>query len=306
MNDVKDKKFEDNKASTEESELLDRIRYRTKGPSAKYSAENSFRRLWERIQQSSEKKKPRLLLWKYAAVAATLALLLTVSYRNIRHQTESKTTATHELVASNGRQQFTLPDGSSVWLNVGSQLSYTDDFGSKTREITLIGEAYFEVRHDAERPFTVNVCRSSVRVLGTKFNLRAYPDEQEIVTTLVEGSVKFNKNQSDIQGPTLRAGQQLSFDMENQSAVINEVNCEQYIAWKDGKLLFRQSTVEEAFKRMERAFGIKFVVEGSMLTDKRRITGTFSLDDTPISILKVMVEGLLFEYDMKTDTVFIK
>ena len=280
--------------------MIEKIKYTTHHPSGKYSAENSFPQVKERMQHSIVKH--RIHWWKYAA-AASVALLFTAGLRyfSTRQLPEPQIQA---LVAQNERKQFLLPDGSLVWLNAASRLTYTDAFGSKTREIALTGEAYFEIEKDAERPFVVVMNGTHVQVFGTTFSVRAYSNEHEIIVTLVEGSVIFGKTLSDTHGVVLQPGQQLSFEKDNKHIVVREVDCFPYTAWKDGRLVFRKTPVKDAFTTMERAFGIKIVTTNTSLY-QRKITGNFSMDDQPEHILSVMQESLPFCFEIKENTIFI-
>ncbi|MDR1156471.1 MAG: FecR domain-containing protein [Bacteroidales bacterium] len=288
-----------------ERPAIEKIRYTTHHPSKRYAAENSFPHLMERIRRASEpERKPRRLYrWRYAAVAASVAFLLAAGYLTVSR--ERAEVQPHVLTTEGERKEFLLPDGSSVWLNAESRLLYTDAFGRAAREVELAGEAYFEVEKDAGRPFVVRVGEMSVRALGTKFNVRAYPHQPEIMTTLVEGSVRFERTPADAHGTVLRPGQQLSFRKESESPVVRNVDCAQYVAWKDGMLVFRQTPVKDAFAEMERAFRIRIVTANSAL-DSRKITGRFGVEHQPEDILTVMQETLPFHYEVKADTIFIK
>jgi ferric-dicitrate binding protein FerR (iron transport regulator) len=280
--------------------MIEKIKYTTHNPSGKYSAKNSFPRVQERIHNSSQKF--RLNWWKYAAAAASVALLVGLVYYRIQQPVEVQT---YSLVAQNEREQFVLPDGSLVWLNAESKLTYTDAFGINLREVNLTGEAYFEIKKDVQRPFTVNMNGSHVQVLGTIFNIKAYPTDNEIITTLVEGSVKFVALHTDKHGVILQPGQQLSFNKDNENIVVRDVDCSPYIAWKDGRLIFRQTPVKEALAIMEHTFRITITTTNSSL-DYRKITGNFGTDEKPENILSVMQETLPFRYEVKHDTIFIK
>ena len=282
--------------------MIEKIKFTTHHPSENYSADKSFPHLKERISASTPKR--RLHWWKYAAAAASIAVLFTIWQYGIRQPADNQL-QTYEYSAQSEREQFLLPDGSLVWLNAESRLTYTDAFGKKTREATLTGEAYFEVTKDAQRPFRVYINESRIEVLGTVFNIRAYPDEHEIVTTLVEGSVRFGKTPSDIKGIILKPEQQLSFDKDNESFVVHTVDCSPYIAWKDGRLIFRQTPVKEAFVIIEQTFGIKITSTNTLL-DNRKITGNFGADETPEQILSVMQELLPFTFEIEADTIIIK
>ena len=282
--------------------MIEKIKFTTRHPSENYSANKSFPHLKERISATAPKR--RLQWWKYAAAAASIAVLFTIWQYGIRQPAENQL-KTYEYGAHSERERFLLPDGSLVWLNAESRLTYTDAFDTKTREAKLTGEAYFEVTKDARRPFTVHVNESRVEVLGTVFNVRAYPDEHEIVTTLVEGSVRFGKTPSDMQGIILKPEQQLFFYKDNESAVVRSVDCSPYISWKDGRLVFRQTPVKEAFAIMEQTFGIKITTTNTLL-DNRKITGNFGADEKPEHVLSVMQELLPFMFEVKADTIIIK
>ena len=286
--------------------MIEKIKYITNHPSGKHSAEASFPQVQKRIQYSSDKL--RFHWWKYAA-AASIALLFTAGYYVFRQKPEKQVQVqirTYTLIAPFERDQFVLPDGTLVGLNAGSRLTYTEAFGDKTREVEMIGEAYFEVRKDPERPFIVNMNKAHVQVLGTIFNIRAYPDNNEIITTLVEGSVKFNAaSPQDTCGTVLQPGQQLFFYKDNERIVVRDVDCPQCLAWKDRKLVFRKTTVKDAFAAMEQTFRIKILTTNTALY-KRKITGSFDMDEKPEDILSVMQESLPFDFEVKVDTIIIK
>ena len=288
--------------------MIEKIKYTTHHPSERYAAEQSFPRQQERIRQSSEpageRDRFRIRWWKYAAAAASVAILFTLGYYAFRQQPGVEI-QTRVLAATNERMQFVLPDGSLIWLNAESKLTCTDAFGDKTREVQLAGEAYFEVAKDAERPFVVIMDGVRVQVLGTIFNIRAYPDDHEIVTTLAEGSVSFTNTQSDTTATILKPGQQLFFDKDNEHIVIREVDCSPYISWKDGRLIFRQTPLNDVFAVMEQTFRIKIVTNNTSLYN-RKITATFGSDEKPEDILKVMRQMLKFNFEVKADTIYIK
>jgi ferric-dicitrate binding protein FerR (iron transport regulator) len=276
--------------------------YTTRHPSEKYSAENSFDHLWERIQMHNHKDKQTLHWWKYVAVAASVAVIVLCSTFIFNRQLKEETFV---LSTKLERQLFTLPDSSRIWLNSESKLTYTNAFGKNARNVELCGEAYFEVAKDSIRPFTVKTGEISIRVLGTKFNVQAYPSEKTIATTLLEGTVSVLQKSVPKGGVILCPGQQLRFDSSNKEILILEVDCAPYAAWKEGKLIFRQTNVKEAFAIMERDFRIKIILENKAL-EQRKITGRFDLNENPENILSVMQETIPFNYILKNDSIFIK
>lgn len=142
-----------------------------------------------------------------------------------------------------GQYQVTLPDGSKVWLNAGSSLTYPIRFSGTERRVTFAGEAYFEVAKDSGKPFYIVSNGQEVKVLGTRFNIEAYPEESGVKTTLVDGSVKVALAQLDAnsfdQSIVLKPGQQST--VKNGSIIVDEVDAESAIAWKNGLFVFNDN-----------------------------------------------------------------
>ena len=151
---------------------------------------------------------------------------------------------------------YELPDHSVVWLNAGSTLRYPTTFKKDNRLVELKGEAYFEVQADKDRPFYVNTPNGlSVYVYGTKFNVAAYEDDNYIETVLEKGKV--NVITPDQETIVLAPGEQLLYDKQSQKSKKNKVDVYGKIAWKDGKLIFRNASLEEILKRLERHFNVE-------------------------------------------------
>ncbi len=151
---------------------------------------------------------------------------------------------------------MTLADGSRVWLNAGSSVRYPVAFVGKERKVSITGEAYFEVTHDATKPFYVSKDDMSIQVLGTHFNVNAYDDEKDIKVTLLEGSVKVSNNAAN---SLLKPGQQAS--VTNDVKVINNVDLEQVMAWKNGRFQFEGSGIEEVMRQITRWYDVEVVYE---------------------------------------------
>jgi ferric-dicitrate binding protein FerR (iron transport regulator) len=163
-----------------------------------------------------------------------------------------------------GRQfQVTLPDGTKVWLNAASSLSYPTVFTGATRKVTVTGEAYFEVAHNAHVPFVVNVNdKEEVMVLGTHFNINAYDNESNIHTTLLQGSVKIGNRQSAIGNNTviLKPGQQASLSQTSQpsqSIPVQTVDVDKVMSWKNGLFNFEGASLGEIMRQLERWYDIE-------------------------------------------------
>ena len=170
--------------------------------------------------------------------------------------TEDEEKYAEVMAASGAVIRYELPDHSVVWLNAGSTLRYPTVFRKNNRNVELKGEAYFEVQADKERPFYVRTSNGlSVYVYGTKFNVAAYDDDDYIETVLEKGKVNvITPTQETI---VLAPGEQLLYDKNSQKTTKNKVDVYGKVAWKDGKLIFRNASLEEIFKRLERHFNVE-------------------------------------------------
>jgi transmembrane sensor len=159
-----------------------------------------------------------------------------------------------------GQYQIMLADGTKVWLNAASSLKFPTAFKGKERTVELTGEAYFEVAKNKEMPFTVKFNNTQVQVLGTHFDIMAYPDETETKTTLVEGSVRVSNN-TDMQ--ILMPGQQ-AIAVKNGHMQIVKANVEEALAWKNGYFIFRNADLRQIMKQAERWYDVDVVYDGDI------------------------------------------
>lgn len=161
-----------------------------------------------------------------------------------------------------GREfRLTLADGTEVWLNAGSTFEYPASFeGLAERRVRLTGEAFFDVRRDTCRPFWVETAQGeSIRVLGTRFNVQAYAEEREHVTTLVEGRIAYRAGES-ADCLELAPDQQIRLDCDTEKAAIRQVDARAYAAWTEGWLWFEAEPLWRLAERFERTYGIRIVV----------------------------------------------
>ena len=208
--------------------------------------------------KSAKRKQVYHQLMRYAAFL-TLPLLLTslvLGYLYF-HEPEQDDRYAEITAATGSVIRFELPDHSVVWLNAGSTLRYPTVFRKDNRYVDLRGEAYFDVQADRECPFYVNTPNGlSIYVYGTKFNVSAYEDDDIIETVLEKGKV--NVISPDRQTITqLTPGERLLYDKHSQKLVKNKVDVYEKVAWKDGKLIFRNTALEDIFKRLERHFNVE-------------------------------------------------
>ena len=189
------------------------------------------------------------------------------------------------IIPKGGEYQVVLADGTKVWLNSASRLIYPQSFMGKERRVVLSGDAFFDVAHDAERPFIVETSRMNVKVLGTRFNVNDYDDNEEVSTTLVNGSVEiFSGGQ---QAFRLVPGEQ-AYGKENELEK-REVNVRLYTSWIDGKFLFNNTELEEIAKQISRWYDVE-IFFSSENVKKVRFTGAI-VKFKPLDDLVRMIES---------------
>lgn len=185
-------------------------------------------------------------------------------------------------VPRGGKYNITLADGTVVWLNAASSITFPAAFTGKERQVTLSGEAYFEVATDASRPFTVKVGDMQVRVLGTHFNIMAYNDEQSVNTTLLQGAVKV---QSAAGEALLKPGQQAKMDHTgNVKVAPADINAT--IAWKNGLFSFSNASIEEVMRQVARWFDAEIVYPDGIPQD--RFQGEIDRNSDITAVLKIL------------------
>ncbi|WP_349315533.1 FecR domain-containing protein [Chitinophaga sp. MM2321] len=203
--------------------------------------------------------------------------------------------------------KIALADGTEVWLNAGSKLQYASSYNTQRREVKLEGEAFFKVHTNPQKPFTVNAADLQILALGTSFNVKAYPEDKTVVTTLVEGEVKidgsktaspfrmmlkprqhvvYKKPVADKKNEPVKVSAQ---DPGNKPVESKEVNdTEIYTAWKDGNWIVTAQTMEELAITMQRRFNVKVIFKDEELKTYR-FSGTFRQEtlEQVLNILKL-------------------
>lgn len=193
------------------------------------------------------------------------------------------------------RKHFFLPDSSEVWINAGTNLKYPKKFKSDHRTVSLDGEAYFSVREDKTKPFTVETPQLSVKVLGTKFNVKAYSTETKTITTLASGKVEVttNKNAHKVLNPN----EQLVFDHNNETIDITEIPANETDSWRTGQLVFNDATFDEIMQTLERHFNAS-IITGTDFTynSDKRYTVKFLKDEDIDTILMILEDVIGFSF----------
>lgn len=207
---------------------------------------------------------------------------------------ERKATYNTVSTPAGGQYQLILADGTKVWLNAKSSLRFPTAFQGKERKVELTGEGYFEVTRNEKMPFYVSVGLMKVKVLGTRFNVNAYEDDNSIKTTLVEGSVMVN---SGAAGVVLKPGQQAKLSKDEKDLVkTDDVDVSSIIAWKNNEFLFNETELKEAMKQLSRWYDFEVVYESRF--SPTYLYGSISRDKNLTEVLKIMeASGLKFRIE---------
>lgn len=212
------------------------------------------------------------------------------------------------LSTANGETyKLLLPDGSKVWLNAASSLTFSSKLteGGK-RKVSLVGEAYFEVSKDKHHPFIVETNKQTVQVLGTHFNVNAYQEERKTVTTLLEGSVQVNLNTVLAGGRTASESKILKPNQQSALAegklLVSEVDAQDAIAWQQGYFAFNSETLEEIMNRVERWYNVTVVFEDPSLK-KETFIGSVSKYEQVSKVLNSLAGTNTITFKIEGNTI---
>lgn len=206
-----------------------------------------------------------------------------------------------------GFYHLTFSDGSKVWLNAETTLRYPATFTGKKRKVEVTGEAYFEVASNKEMPFIVLAGNVEIEVLGTRFNVQSYSDEQNILTTLVEGSVKISTgNQSNTLGSfkILKPDQQAGVVREQQNIQITSVDAENVISWVNGSFYFNDATLKDVMQQISRWYDVSFVISEDFST-QRTFKGSIERNIPLSQVLAELSKMGNFSYQVQESNVII-
>lgn len=202
------------------------------------------------------------------------------------------------------RTQIVLPDGTKIWLNAGTTLSYPTSFSNKSREVYLSGEAFFEVAKDKSRPFHVITGDLKIKVTGTRFNVTSYQNDTFTQAVLVEGKIFASKNGIFAKDVELTPGERVVLDKSENRLSKQKVDVEQYASWINGYLIIRDEPIDEIIKKLERYYDRKIIAE--KLSQDIRFTGKLNLADDLNKVLQNIAFSAAFTIEYKNDTYIIK
>jgi transmembrane sensor len=205
------------------------------------------------------------------------------------------------------RTQFSLPDGTTGWLNSNSSVKYYGDFNAN-RQVSLRGEAFFDVFKDIKRPFIVSTTEIVVKVLGTRFNIASYENETNVEVVLEDGELEFNDKEMK-ESYTMKPNDLVIFNKTQKKYSTEVVDPQKYLSWTEGKLVFRNDPMDVIARRLERWYNVDIEVNGSM-TEDLRLRATF-IEEGLEEVLDLLKRSLALDYtieigDIRTDGTYTK
>ena len=236
----------------------------------------------------SAERRPR---YTFLKIAATLLIVLTAGYLLSDYGKQSinslinGTVALNEFSTEVEMKEFQLPDGSTVKLNANSKVSYQNGFGTEHRNLTLIGGANFDVARDERIPFVINTEQSRVEVLGTSFDVNAYPGK-DIELNVTEGQVKFSSSTAKNEGEILQAGERAILSDDGKKMQRGRVQNQNYAAWWTRKLVFESTSFEQVVKDLENTYWVK--IDFSPALAGCPLSGTYEDESLESVITKII------------------
>jgi len=226
---------------------------------------NSFKALRKVNAKISQSHSVKWFVFvQRVAAILMLPLLVYSGYLTMKTQTIEKEQVMMQTVTSRQGMvtQFSLADGTKVWLNSCSELQFPAKFAGEKREVLLKGEAFFEVTKNEKQPFRVNANELKVEVLGTSFNMVSFDDDEQSEVVLVTGKVALSSEKGQIikEYGNIIPGQRAIYEKEKRQVFTEKVDVEKYIAWRDGKLIFRDDAMEDVVKRLSRWFNVEIAI----------------------------------------------
>jgi len=291
-------------------------------------------------QEPRQEEKPvrKMTRWYWAA-AIVLVLAGLFSIRSLfgsSNRGDEVAGQVNEISTRPGsKSKVQLPDGSVVWLNAGSKLTYNKDFGIETREVTLTGEGFFDVTKNKEKPFIISTSSIKIKVLGTAFNVKAYPEDKQTETSLIRGSIEVTirnrPNDKIILSPSeKRVGENDKARLEKDSrkaekktgniarteipviSTLMSINKLKYnpvdstvaeIQWVNNKLVFRDESFSELVVKMERWYDVQIDITDPRISEER-LNGIFE-SETIIQAMEALKEFIPFQYEKNGNKIII-
>ncbi|MEI7423884.1 MAG: FecR domain-containing protein [Prolixibacteraceae bacterium] len=288
----------ENKAEEELFYQIKSLWIRSSFPKSDIDIESEYLEFLSKIQQPAQKSTYSIgkVILKYAAIILFLLAIGGLSgYFFSGRNIEIVSSDLQKFSAMKGSVSIVeLADGTRIWLNSGSSLTYQEDPKGKQRLAELTGEAFFEVTHNENSPFLIKAGKLTIKDLGTTFNIKAYPTDNLIETSLVEGKAEILNNYGNSLS-VLKPGDNAIYTSATEKIEIKPIANNVLSAWREGKFVIRDQRLEDIFKEVSRWYDVKFQFENEKLKDYR-YTGNIKKSTTAQHILKMLKLTTHFNY----------
>lgn len=274
-----------------------------------YDVDQAFERFRKRtgLDQSGRQSYKWYRTWSVAAVAIVLLGLITVTaYWQGSRQIQSNFSDIVVEAPLGSKTKLTLPDGSTVWLNAGSKMVYSQGFGVSDRRLAFQGEGYFEVEKNDEMPFLVQTHDVNVTVVGTKFNFRNYPEDEEAVVELLEGKVALENQLKEEAVRYLSPNEKMVLHKATGEMDITSAKVKEATLWTENILLFDEDLLPDIVRELERSYHIQIEIENEDLK-QTRFYGQFNqLEQNIYDVLDMLSETGKLKYHEEGKVIYLK
>lgn len=264
-----------------------------------FDKDKAFSLFRQRVAESQRKQEKTIRFsWKTFTRVAAVVLVLLVPFATYWQgkQAVKQTFADMVVEAPMGAHtKLYLPDGTLVWLNAGSKIVYSQGFGVDDRQLSLEGEGYFEVMRNEEVPFEINTKELNLRVLGTKFNFKNYPDDEEVTVNLMEGKVALRNGIKEMPELYLTPNEKMVLNKTTGQMVKSSTKADKANVWINDELFFDEELLEDIAKKLMRSYNVKVEVADSLRN--KRFYGSFGISANTIDkILDMMASTRQMNY----------
>lgn len=219
----------------------------------------------KKTQSTSRQGFSLSAIWRYAAVVAIMIAVGCISYWQGEVNVKDTFADISVEAPLGSKTKLYLPDGTLVWLNAGSRMTYSQGFGVDNRKVELEGEGYFEVKRNEKVPFFVKTKDLQLQVLGTKFNFRDYPEDHEVIVSLLEGKVELNNLLRKEKEAVLAPDERAVLNKANGLLKVESVTASNASQWTDGYLFFDEELLPDIAKKLERSYNVKIHIANDSL-----------------------------------------
>ena len=238
------------------------------------------------IAKARPQKKNRVIITMAATVVVLMAGFTWFMYQPVSKQSVVLTQGLAKKMTGRSEYRYLLlPDSTQVWLNAASTLEYPQQFAPGKREVYLTGEAYFDVKHADKQPFLIHTGKVTTMVLGTAFNIKAYPGRENITVAVSRGKVRVNYNEEEV--ATLTQGQQVKVNNANETVVQKKMTIPEAAPWQQGNLVYDDETISDIVADLERNYDVTIRVQSETVANEH-ISTSFRREIGIENALKVL------------------